>query len=341
MLKLVHLITILITISVPTWAQNNVQKVASFKGIQVTGVTVTDKGRMFANFPRWRTGVPFSVVEVFADGSYKPYPNGNLNSWEVGQPVSEKFIGVQSVLAINDELFILETSNPMFAGCIASPRVYVYNLKTNTLKTTYSIPETVLQKGSYINDLRVDSERKKIYFTDSGAAGLIILDIKTNSFTRVLDNHPFTKAEVGQLSFGGKIWKKAAHSDGIELDTKNDILYFHALTGYTLYGIKVVDLLSPSKLRTVKPFQIKTGALDGMIIDKKGNLYFADLENNKIQYLMPDRKTIKTLAEGDAIRWADTFGLYDGYLYFSNSRINEAQGDISNLEFTINRIKLP
>jgi sugar lactone lactonase YvrE len=217
----------------------------------------------------------------------------------------------------------------------------VYDLKTNILKTTYSIPETVLHKKSYVNDLRVDQKRKKIYFTDSGAAGLIILDIKTNTFTRVLDNHPFTKAEVDQLTFSGKIWKNTAHSDGIELDAQNDMLYFHSLTGYTLYGIKVTDLLSPAKLKTVKPFQIKTGALDGMIIDKKGNLYFADLEHNKIQYLTPDRKTIKTLAEGDSIRWADTFSIYDGYLYFSNSRINETGGDISNLEFSINKIKLP
>ena len=80
MIKLVSLIVVLISISVPAWAQNDVQKVVSFKGIQVTGVSVTDKGRIFANFPRWRTGVPFSVVEIFADGSYKPYPNGNLNS---------------------------------------------------------------------------------------------------------------------------------------------------------------------------------------------------------------------------------------------------------------------
>jgi hypothetical protein len=32
-----------------------ITEVASFKGQQVTGVTATDKGRLFVNFPRWRS----------------------------------------------------------------------------------------------------------------------------------------------------------------------------------------------------------------------------------------------------------------------------------------------
>ena len=38
------------------------EQVAVFKGIQVTGIAVSDKGRIFANFPRWRESIPFSVV---------------------------------------------------------------------------------------------------------------------------------------------------------------------------------------------------------------------------------------------------------------------------------------
>jgi sugar lactone lactonase YvrE len=304
-------------------------------------MTVTEKGRVFANFPRWRKGVPFAVAEVMPDGTPKPYPNKELNSWEIGQPVSEKFICVQAVVAHKGKLYILDTANPMFAGIISQPKVYVYDLNTDTLEKTYTFPENVVKKTSYINDLRIDDKKEKIYLTDSGAAGLVIIDINTGLYTRVLDDHPYTKAEADHLTFKGKVWKNTVHSDGIELDVKKDILYFHALTGYTLYGIKTGDLLDAEKLKTVKPFRLKTGAFDGMIIDDKGDIYFADLEKNKIQYLTPDRKRIKTLVEGDAVKWADTFSIYNGYLYFTNSRVNEAGGDISGLDFTINKVKLP
>ena len=84
----------------------------------------------------------------------------------------------------------------------------------------------------------------------------------------------------------------------------------------------------------------KTSAPDGMIFEEAGNLYFADLENHKIMYRTPDG-SIETLVEGDKVKWADTFSIYDGYLYFTNSRIHEARGDISNIDFTLNKISLP
>lgn len=324
------------------YAQDNVLTVATFKGIQVTGVTVSENGRIFANFPRWRKGVPFSVVEVMPDGTYEPYPNKVWNSWEIHlEIVIDKFIAVQSVVTNKDKLYVLETGNPIFKGIATSPRVYVFDLNTNRLVNTIIIEASVIKSNSYINDLRIDSRNGNIYFTDSGAPGLIILHGNTNKFSRVLDSHLFTKAEAGFLTFDGIKWQNAVGSDGIELDVKNNILYFHALTGYTLYGISIAELLDSTKLKSIEPFRIKTGAADGMIMDKKGNLYLADLENNRIQYLTSDKKELKTLIEGSKVRWADTFSIYKDYLFYTNSRINEARGDISSLEFTINKVRLP
>lgn len=320
---------------------DQVINVASFKGVQITGITVSNDGRIFANAPRWRKGVPYSVVEIMPDKTIKAYPNESMNNWEIGDSISNKFISVQSVVAHGSYLYVLDTANPMFKGLIAEPRVYIYDLNSNKLVKTYIFPPSVVKKNSYTNDLRVDDKQSKIYFTDSGAAGLTILDIKTGQFTRVLDNHQYTKAEFDHLTINGKEWKNTVHADGIALDSKNDILYIHALTGYTLYGIKTNDLLNPKALKYAKPFSIKTTAPDGMIIDDNGNLYFGDLEQNKILYLTPDRKEIKTLVDGDMVNWPDTFSIYNGYLYFSNSRISETSGDISNLVFMINRIKLP
>lgn len=316
------------------------KEVIAFKGIQVTGITMSEDGRMFVNFPRWRDGVPFSVAEVLKDGSYAPYPNQEMNTWENGNKVSpDKFICVQSVVAYKDKLYVLDTKNPSMKQTIDVPAIYVFDIRTNKLIKTYHLPDSTKQT-SYTNDLRVDDKTGKIYLTDSGAPGLIVVDIESGENYRVLDEHPYTTAEVNHINAGGKGYDGTIHSDGIALDRKNDILYFHTLTGFTLYGIPTSQLIS-RKIDEKAIFSMKTPAPDGMIIDEKGNLYMGDLENNAVVYLTPDRQKIHTLVQGGNISWPDTFTIYNDELYFTNSRIHEAVGDISKMLFPVDKVKLP
>lgn len=313
--------------------------VTSFKGIQVTGITVAENGRFFANFPRWRKGVPFSVVEVKENGEPREYPDKATNQWEIGDiPDPDKFICVQSVVAYRNKLYILDTKSPLMQGTVAVPTIYVYDLATDQLVKAYPLERSTC-KNSYTNDLRVDDKKGKIYLTDSGAPGLIVVDMESGENYRILDGHRFTTAETDHLQIGDVTYQGTVHSDGIALDRENDILYFHALCGYTLYGVPT-DQLIREEVDEKEIFQMKTPAPDGMILDEKGNLYLGDLEKSAVCYLPPDRKEVKTLVEGGDISWPDTFSVYDGYLYYSNSRLHEAQGDISGMIFTVNKIKL-
>ena len=321
---------------------NQVQQVAEFKGQQVTGVTVSATARIFVNFPRWRKGVENSVVEITKDNQKLPYPNKEWNTWEIGRAdENEKFIGVQAVVAFENKLYVLDTRNPLFGTVVDTPRLFVFNLSDNKLEKTYLLQKDSYYPNSYINDLRVDKKNNKIYCTDSGRAGLIVLDITSGKSTRVLDNHFSTKAEQSYLTFNNKKWENTVNSDGIALDTKNDLLYFHALTGYSLYSVSAKVLANANNKEVEKSVKLvaKTSAPDGMILDENGTLYFADLENNKIMYRKQDG-SIHTLVKGDKIKWADTFSIYNNDLYFTNSRINEVTGDISTMTFTLNKIDL-
>lgn len=318
-------------------------EVASFKGQQVTGVTVSNSGRIFVNFPRWRKGVNSSVLEIKAANKKVSYPNTAWNSWEIGQPVSANtFVGVQSVVAFESRLYVLDTRSALFGTVIDAPRVFVFNLNTDTLIKTYILDKNSFYPDSYINDLRIDKKNNSIYFTDSGHAGLVILDMDTGKWERVLNDHTSTRAEMSQLTFGEQTWENTVHSDGIALDTKNNKLYYHALTGYSLYSIntEVLHAANKNNIEQHVTFEAKTGAPDGMMFDQTGRLYFADLEHQKIQYRTPDGD-IYTLVEGHGIKWADTFSIYNNYLYFTNSRINEVSGAISEMTFTLNKIELP
>jgi sugar lactone lactonase YvrE len=318
-----------------------VQEIAKFKGQQVTGVTVSQQGRIFVNFPRWRTAVIASVAEV-VDGKPIAYPNTKWNDWEIGQEVNDSvFVAVQSVVAFENDLYVLDTRSPLFKGVIGAPKLFVFDLKTNTLKRTYTFPKESFHKDSYINDLRLDKENGSIYLTDSGHAGLIILSIETGKAKRVLDNHFSTKAEADHLTINGKKWGNTIHSDGIALNPINKKLYFHALTGYTLYAIDVQTLLKGTEIEIEKAVEkvAKTATPDGMIFDANGNLYYADLEQNSIMK-MDAAGAVTTLAKGEKVRWADTFSIHDNALYYTNSRINEITGPIDDMIFSLNKIKL-
>ncbi|RML46881.1 hypothetical protein APX70_04700, partial [Pseudomonas syringae pv. maculicola] len=54
------------------------EQVQAFYDAMPTGVTVTETGRIFVNFPRWGDKVPFTVGEV-RDGKVVAYPDLAVN----------------------------------------------------------------------------------------------------------------------------------------------------------------------------------------------------------------------------------------------------------------------
>jgi sugar lactone lactonase YvrE len=233
----------------------------------------------------------------------------------------------------------------MMKGVVGNATLYEFDLGTNKLKNKFTFDKTVAPAKSYLNDLRVDDKNGKIYITDSGMGAIVVLDPKTKKMHRLLADDPSTKSEDIWLTVDGKKWmrqgkKPQIHSDGIALSPDNEYLYFHALTGYTLYRIPTNALANPQLPDLPKQLQNlgKTPAPDGMIFDKAGNLYMADLEKNAVVYRTPSGE-MKTLVQDPKLKWPDTFTFgKDGTLYFTLSHLAESEGDISNMEFEIYKI---
>jgi hypothetical protein len=57
--------------------------VSTFNGAMPTGVTVSDNGRVFVNFPKWGDDVAYTVAEV-KDGKTVPYPEAGINHYSQG-----------------------------------------------------------------------------------------------------------------------------------------------------------------------------------------------------------------------------------------------------------------
>src|SRR5205823_13077768 len=98
------------------------------------------------------------------------------------------------------------------------------------------------------------------------------------------------------------------NSDGIALDAENNYLYYHALTGHTLYRIKTEYLKDPnvsksdleSKVETVA----QTPAPDGMLESPDG-IYLTAIEQNAIARFNPTTKKLDTVIEDKRLSWPD------------------------------------
>ncbi len=334
----------------PTETEPELIKIAEFKGVQVTGVTVTQDGRMFANFPRWRKNVPYSVVEVSPDGSYSPFPDQEWNSWN-GKPEKNKFTCVQSVVAHGNSLFVLDPSSPNMEGVVGKAMLYEFDLTNNKLANSWSFDSGVAPKKSYLNDVRIDDAANKAYITDSGLGGIVVLDMGTGKSSRVLGDHPSTKAESVVLSVEKRpfLMKGAApkiHSDGIALDPDQKRLYWHALTGYHLYSVPTEVLhgqMNEEKIQGEVTNMGVTPAPDGMIFDKNGNLYMADLERNAVSYRTPGGD-MKILIQDERIKWPDTFSIDNkNNLIFTDSLLQASPigESVDEMTYSIYKVSLP
>lgn len=326
------------------------EPVAQF-GHQVTGVTVSETGRIFVNFPRWTEDSPVSVAEVMKDGSIKPYPDAGWNAWRNANSDSvtpnDHWVCVQSVVADgHGSVWVLDPAAPAHDALVpGGPKLVRIDLATNRVAQTIAFDQSVAIPGSYLNDVRFSADGRFGFITDSGQRGaLVVVELASGKAKRVLDGHLSTQPEKGvQVHSDGKPLrypdgrKVLFSADSMALGA-DGYLYFKALTGNTLYRIPAATLASrgfagQDVAGDVQPYG-QTGPSDGFWIAEKngkatGNaLYVTSPETSSIgvrDLTQGPAGTVRTLIQDPRLRWPDTFGQApDGNLYLTTSRIQDS-----------------
>src|SRR5882724_9108298 len=138
----------------------DLQMVAEFEQ-QVVGVAVSASGRVFVSFPRNGIDtVKKSVAEVIK-GKAVAYPNEEINTLNTAAP-STHFLSAQSVYVdSSDTLWVLDVGNlgsgtPLISG---GAKLVAIDLTTNAVKRTIVFPDSLITKGTSINDVRFDLRR--------------------------------------------------------------------------------------------------------------------------------------------------------------------------------------
>lgn len=321
----------------------DLEQVFVFNGPMPTGVTVSEEGRIFVNFPKWGDDVKFTVAEIVKK-KLVPYPNMEVNE-EFSNDPSKKFISVQSVVADGrGTLFVLDTASPMFSEPIKDgAKLVAIDLKTNKIRRTYTFSEDVVLPSTYLNDVRIDyrvGDAGYAYITDSstnGQGAIIVLDLKTGQAFRRLQGDKSTSPDPNFIPKveGEVLFKRKEDGttepinfsvDGIAISPDGKTLYYCPLSSRNLYSIETELLRNRSIPDKVLSSYVKDlgekGASDGLMSDAKGNVYASDYENNSIRTVLLDG-TMKTIAHDPRILWPDTLAIGpDKYLYFTANQLN-------------------
>lgn len=322
------------------------QTVATFEAPMPTGVTVSDTGRIFVNFPRWGDEVPATAVEL-CDGEVRPYPD-----WRHNDPDSEAdataLVSVQSVVIDPaGRLWLLDTGSPRFQPTRpGGPKLVCVDLGTDTAVQTILLPPDVAGPSAYLDDVRFDLRRGDAglaFITDaslSGPNGIIVVDLATGQAWRRLNDHPSTKAqpphEFRPIIEGRYFrWRRPGEAsqpvsvgcDGIAPSADGSRLYYCPLASRRLYSVSVDALADPSLddaavAATVVDEGDKGTGSGGLDSDADGNLYLTAYEHNAVLRRTADGQ-YETVVHDPRLLWPDSVWLAaDGYLYVTANQLH-------------------
>lgn len=320
---------------------------------QVTGVTVSEDGRIFVNFPRWTEDSPVSVAEL-RDGKPVPYPDGAWNAWRNARKdeldARDHFVCVQSVVADGrGRLWVLDPAAPAMAAVVKDgPKLVGIDLKTNRVDRTIAFDEIIAPQGSYLNDVRFSPDGKTAFITDSGARGaLVVVDLESGKARRLLDGDVSTQPDkTVTVTYGGQPLRRPDGrgvefaADGIALSPDGATLYWQAIKGNTLYSVPtraltgwltasvvpdaITDRAIAGEVRVVG----ENGPADGLIISRRdGRLYVSSPQDDAIKArdLSVKGAPLATVLQDPRLRWPDTFAEGpDGTLYVTTSHIQDS-----------------
>ena len=319
------------------------EQVHAFYDAMPTGVTVSETGRIFVNFPRWGDNVPFTVGEI-RDGKVVAYPNAAINKENPNDP-SDGLISVQSVVADGrGRVWLLDTAAPGFAD--PKPRgakLVAIDLASNKVVKRLVFPANVMLPSTYVNDMRFDfrnGAEGTVYLTDSslrGPGAIIVMDIASGRAMRRLSGVPATSVDPAFVPVveglpvmvegaDGKPKPLGVASDGIALSADGQTLYFTPLSSRHLYAVSTALLrdasVSEQQLAAAVQDLGEKGASDGMEADADGAVYAGDYEHNSIRKRLPDGQW-QTLVHDPRLLWPDTLSIGpDGYLYFIANQLH-------------------
>ncbi|MFI3302252.1 MAG: L-dopachrome tautomerase-related protein [Rikenellaceae bacterium] len=231
-------------------------------------------------------------------------------------PTAEYVVGddsiIEGVLGIkieDDELWMLD---------MLSPKFVVWDIKSDILADTISIPNEVLRPNSFLQDFVIDDENDRVIIADMTLASddmpsypaFIVYDMKSRTFRRMAERHPSMLAEVA----GGY------DLNPIAIGPDDKWIYFGAMNGRKIYRVPADAFSSERRVISGIEYFSDKPFSDGIAVDDDGNVYIANIEDNTIAVSNKSKgfTNIATLPEGQS--YPDGLVIEDDFVYATVSQ---------------------
>lgn len=276
------------------------------------------------------------MAKLDSTGKLAAFPDQRWNSWKAGDDPKQAFVCVQSVVAGPEgNLWVLDPANPEFQGVVeGGAKLVVFDPKTRNQIRRVEFAPPVVKHDSYLNDVRILKDQSYAFITDSGFGGVVVVDLRSGRSRRALDESPAAHSTSATLTFPFGVWTRNGqrpqiHSDGIALSRDQQWLYFHALTGDSLYRVAVKALtdakLPATELASRVERVANSAPVDGIETSPDGTLYLTGLETYSIRRLRADGHIEEWLRDGRLV-WPDSIAFSsEGTLYVTTSQIQHGQ----------------
>ena len=223
----------------------------------------------------------------------------------------------------------------------APPKMVVWDARANRLVRTIDL-KAVADTNSLLQDWAFDPKRGQLYVADPAGgvnAALVVVDLKSGRARRVLQGDKSVVNEDSSLvSEGrqlrqrlpdGRITQPKLGVDGIAIDYAREYVYYGPIQGRTLYRIRAADLANPALSSADLASRVERYAEkprnDGILLDRAGNVYIGDDENNAFGVITASDRKYHELARGPEYKWVDDFEFGpDGYVYVVPSQLHRS-----------------
>jgi sugar lactone lactonase YvrE len=292
--------------------------------LPIGNVAVSATGRVFFTVHPEARPAGNKLLE-FVDGAAVPYPGARQQT-----TLFDTVLGV--AIDRRGHLWTIDHGN----HGTRSARLLAFDLDSGEVIHDHFLAAEIAPPGSFLQDLQISADGRTVIIADASfwrkSPAIVIYDVESATARRVLESHPSVSAERFVIAHDGKPMRFLAGLvtlrggvDGIALGP--EWLYYAALSGSTLYRVRLQDLratgLPAATLEQRIEAYSRKPLSDGLSTDVDGNVYVTDVEHNAVFVVGADREP-RTLLHSRRIRWPDALSFGPGgWLYVADSALRE------------------
>ena len=313
-----------------TMAEPEIEVLAQLPG-GPGNITVTGDGLVITSI---HPSYDSEIVAVAADGAaVRPFPDGDWATALGADAAEDGGPGLKRVLSVradrDGKVWLLAG----FPG--PAPRTfYVWDTTTGAMDHVIDVvPGDIALPSSFFNDMALAPAHGVVVISDPAGGGpaLVVMDMETGEGRRVLQDHVSVTAEDIDAFIDGVPLAQARDENGdliplrgavnpITIDSAEEWVYYGAMSGASLYRVRLADLLDESLgadalAARVERYGDKAPSA-GITIDEAGNVYVADVGARGIGVVSPDGGYRVLVQDDVLLDWPDGLAVDDdGYVY--------------------------